>query len=246
MHIDWWTLGLQTVNLLVLLWLLGRYLFRPMAAMVAQRQADADKLLDASKAAMASAEEAQKAAQAARASADAERAAAVDAAHKDGEAQRAALIEAARQEARHLQDEARAGIARMQDEADARVGRRATALAGDIAARLLEEAAARIADTVFLDGFARALADLPDTAREGIGSGQDKPVLVSARPLDGAQLAACRAAIATALGRELALDTAVDPALIAGLRFTSANVDVNASLRDDLARVLAGLEAHDG
>lgn len=245
MHIDWWTLGLQTVNLLVLLWLLGRYLFRPMAAMVARRQAEADKLLDAAKAATAKVREAEQAAEAAHASVDAERAAAVETAHRDAEAQRAALIETARQEARQKLDEAGAEIARMQDEAEARVGRRATALAGDIAARLLEGPAAQLPVTAFLDGFAKALTDLPETARQRIGTGEDKPVLVSAHPLSEAELAACRAAVGKALGREVALGMNVDPALIAGLRLTSANVDVNANLRDDLARVLAGLEVHD-
>jgi F-type H+-transporting ATPase subunit b len=29
MRIDWWTLALQTANVLILIWLLGRFLFRP-------------------------------------------------------------------------------------------------------------------------------------------------------------------------------------------------------------------------
>ena len=37
MHIDLWTLGLQTINVLVLVWLLARFLFRPVAAIVVQR-----------------------------------------------------------------------------------------------------------------------------------------------------------------------------------------------------------------
>ena len=245
MRIDWWTLGLQTVNLLVLLWLLGRYLFRPMAAMVAQRQADADKLLDAARAATARAEAREKAAEAARAAADADRAAVTEAAHKDAEAQRAALIETARQEAQQKLDDARIEMARLQGESEARVGRRATALAGDIAARLLEGPAAQLPVTVFLDGFSKALADLPETARKDIGAGEDKPMLVSGRPLSEAELAACRAAIGGALGREVALDANADATLIAGLRFTSANIVVNANLRDDLDRVLAKLDRHD-
>ena len=45
MHFDWSTLILQTINVLVLLWLLRRFLFRPVAAIIAQRQAAAEKLL---------------------------------------------------------------------------------------------------------------------------------------------------------------------------------------------------------
>jgi F-type H+-transporting ATPase subunit b len=46
MTIDWWTLGLQTINLLVLVALLGHFLLKPLAAIVAARQAEAQRLLD--------------------------------------------------------------------------------------------------------------------------------------------------------------------------------------------------------
>ena len=43
MTIDWWTLGLQTVNVLILVWLLGRFFWRPVAAMIEQRRAAAQQ-----------------------------------------------------------------------------------------------------------------------------------------------------------------------------------------------------------
>ena len=41
MTIDWWTLGIQTVNVIILIWLLGRFFWRPVAAMIEQRRAAA-------------------------------------------------------------------------------------------------------------------------------------------------------------------------------------------------------------
>src|ERR1700712_406439 len=38
MKIDWWTLGIQTVNVLILVWLLQRFFWRPVAAMIQQRR----------------------------------------------------------------------------------------------------------------------------------------------------------------------------------------------------------------
>ena len=35
MQIDWWTLGLQAVNALVLVWLLAHFLFRPVVDAIA-------------------------------------------------------------------------------------------------------------------------------------------------------------------------------------------------------------------
>jgi F-type H+-transporting ATPase subunit b len=46
MHIDWWTLALRTVNVLILMWLLAKFLFRPVAKIVASRQDEANKLLE--------------------------------------------------------------------------------------------------------------------------------------------------------------------------------------------------------
>src|ERR1700730_18572957 len=45
MRIDWPTLALQTVNVLVLVWLLARFLFRPVMAIIAERRVAAEKLL---------------------------------------------------------------------------------------------------------------------------------------------------------------------------------------------------------
>ena len=47
MRIDWWTLALQTVNVLVLVWLLGRFLFRPVMDIVAKRRGGGKLLADA-------------------------------------------------------------------------------------------------------------------------------------------------------------------------------------------------------
>ena len=45
MTIDWWTLGIQTVNVVILVWLLGRFFWRPVAAMIEQRRAAAQTIL---------------------------------------------------------------------------------------------------------------------------------------------------------------------------------------------------------
>src|SRR5271154_4826322 len=45
MTIDWWTLGIQTVNVVVLVWLLGRFFWRPVAAMIEQRRATAQRIV---------------------------------------------------------------------------------------------------------------------------------------------------------------------------------------------------------
>src|ERR1700685_2533981 len=45
MNIDWWTVGIQTVNVVILMWLLGKCFWRPVAGMIDQRRAAAQKTL---------------------------------------------------------------------------------------------------------------------------------------------------------------------------------------------------------
>ena len=45
MHIDWWTVGLQAVNILVLVWLFGKFLFPRVMVIMQERQAKAHALL---------------------------------------------------------------------------------------------------------------------------------------------------------------------------------------------------------
>lgn len=241
MRIDWSTLALQTVNVVVLVWLLSRFLFRPVSDIIAKRQAAARKLID-------DASRERDAAHAERERARAERAslaAARDDALKDALAQAAAererLIAAARADAQALRDAARA-------QADADAVQRtkaldacATRLAIDIAAKLL----ARLPDSArvagFVDGVAASLARLPADVRASLADEDAQVRLVAPRALTAQEAAACRAAFAASVGRPLEPDVRVDPALIAGLELESKYANVRNSLRQDLATIEAAL-----
>jgi F-type H+-transporting ATPase subunit b len=242
MRIDWWTLGLQTINLLVLLAILARFLFRPLARIIAERQAEAAKLVDDAQALQEQAQAALRDAEAQRRMLEEEREGFLDAAHKEAETQRAHLIDTAKQEAVRQRAEAAESISRMHDEEEARVGYRANSLAAEIAARLLEGPAAHLPLDSFLHGLERALTSLPPTSRDAIGAGVEPVILWSAQSLSKARLAACRTAVARALGREVPLTPCVEPALIAGLRLTAESVSVDSNLRADLERVHAALD----
>ena len=51
MHLDAWTIGLQTVNFAVLVWLLHRFLYKPVLRMIDTRRAEIQQHYDAVKAA---------------------------------------------------------------------------------------------------------------------------------------------------------------------------------------------------
>src|SRR5690242_10584284 len=49
MHPDWWTIGLQTINFAILVWLLHRFLYKPVLAMIDARKAEIRRQFDAAK-----------------------------------------------------------------------------------------------------------------------------------------------------------------------------------------------------
>jgi F-type H+-transporting ATPase subunit b len=56
MTLDWWGLGLQAINVLILVWLLSRVFWRPVAGAITRRQEAAQAMLDEGKTAQAKAD----------------------------------------------------------------------------------------------------------------------------------------------------------------------------------------------
>jgi F-type H+-transporting ATPase subunit b len=237
MHLDPWTLVLQTINVVVLVWLLARFLFRPVAGIVAARRAAVDVLIAEAEATRAeSATEAAALAQQRRGLAsDGERIAA--AARASAEAERAAIVQQAKRAAAGLRDEAEQAAAHQQQAMREAVEHEAANLAVAIATRLLERLPVRVLNQAFVEGTAELLATHP--ARS---SPPTSPVQVrSAAPLDPALQADCRAMLARLIGHAPDLDFRTDPTLIAGIELALPEVVIRNSWRADLERIASTL-----
>ncbi|HWB49674.1 MAG TPA: F0F1 ATP synthase subunit delta [Stellaceae bacterium] len=240
MQIDWWTLGLQAVNVLILIWILSRFLFRPVAAMIEQRRAAAAKLIDEARTAHEqAAAELQKAVQQ-TAGLDLARSEALKKIAGEADAEKQAILAAARAEADRLRAAADSDIARASQNATEAHAARASQLAVDIATKLFARLpdAARIAG--FIDGLAEGIAALPAPIRADIGS---TPIrLKAARMLTADETQACRQRLSQALGgRPIDIEVEVDPALLAGLEIDMPHAVVRNSFRADLDHVAAAL-----
>ncbi|PWR25738.1 F0F1 ATP synthase subunit delta [Zavarzinia aquatilis] len=244
MTVDWWTLGLQAVNVTVLIWLLARFFWRPLAAIVEERR----KIV----AATLSEAEAKKAEATAEAAKIAETRAGLAA---EREAMLAAAREAAEAEGRRLRDDAARDIAaareaaRDQIEKDGIAARgvwaaQAGQLALGIAARLTGRLAPAPLFQSFLTGLAEAARALPPELRAGAIAEESEIAIESASPLDEAAQAACRDALSLALGGTPRLSFRVEPALIAGLEAHGPHFVISNNWRADLARIEAELN-HD-
>jgi F-type H+-transporting ATPase subunit b len=245
MKLDWWTLGLQTINVVILIWLLSRFLFKPVAGIVAERQRLARQLLDEAAAAKQAAEDERAQAAAASAQLAGQRASALQAAEQEAAATKAQLLKQAEAEAAQLREQAATAQAAQQQAAQALAEQRAASLALDIAAKLLDRlpAGARVAG--FAAGLVAGLDELPPASRQTLAADPRPLRLRAPRALAADELAACRAALSTALGQPLELEVVVDPGLIAGLELEGASMVVRNSFRADLARLQLELNRHD-
>ncbi len=239
MQIDWWTLGLQTINALVLIWLLSRFLFRPIAAILAERRAAAARLMEEAAAKEASARALEEKAQAALAAIASDRAASVKAATVEAEEARRVMLDAARADAERLRANAQAEIERIKKSERQADAERASLLAVDIARRLLERLPASSRVTGFIGGLVDAIDALPQETRADFR--RRDALLTAARALTDEEETLCRAELAKAFGGPVTFATRADPSLLAGLELENEHTSIRNSLRADLERISAEL-----
>jgi F-type H+-transporting ATPase subunit b len=239
MQIDWWTLGLQTVNALVLIWLLSRFLFRPITSILAERRAAAAHLLEDAAAKEASARALEEKAQAALAAIASDRAASVRAATAEAEEARRVLLDAARAEAERLRANTQAELERIRKSDRQAEAERATLLSLDIARRLLERLPSSSRVTGFLGGLVEAIGALSEETRADFR--RRDAVLTAARPLTAEEETLCRGELAKVFGGPVAFAMRADPSLLAGLELENEHTSIRNSLRADLERISAEL-----
>lgn len=246
MRIDWWTLAFQTINVLVLVWLLSRFLFKPVSKIMTQRQQAAAALMQDASTARDAAERDRKQAAEQTAALDTLRLQRLSEITTEAEQLKTSLVDAARTEADAIRASVTNEIERMRKKAAREDAARATEFAIDIASRLLSRLPPRALVEAFIGPLADAVGALPNEVRRQLG-GQSEPLrLIAAQPLGEHELSQCRAALAGALGHETPqLQTEVDPNLIAGLELVAQHVIVRNSFRHDLETLKAELLSHD-
>jgi len=244
MTIDWWTLGFQAVNVIILVWLLGRFFWRPVAAIIEQRRATAQQNLAEAKTKLRQATDALTGIEDTRAGFDKERGAIVAAARQAAEQARTTLLASAAKEATALIESARAAIERERDAAEKAWTERASRLAVAIAERLVGRLEGPAVRAAFLDWLLEEIRTLPDPLRSAVAGNGVVLETISATRIDPVEQDHYRQLIGAAFGVHPQITFKVDPAIIAGLELRGPHLVVNNSWRADLTRILAEL-GHD-
>jgi len=154
MTIDWTSLALQTINVLVLLWLLQRFLYRPVLAVLEARQAAISERIAKAEAAQLEAETAKTAIAAEHTSLAAQRDQRLAQVQTEAEAARAARMQDVAAQSARLLDEAQHQIERERAEAETQLHEDAATLAADFAARILKRVPAGVLTRAYLEDLA--------------------------------------------------------------------------------------------
>jgi F-type H+-transporting ATPase subunit b len=227
MHLDWWTLALQTVNFAILVWLLHRFLYKPVLRMIDARKAEIERQYADARATDQKAKAQLAAAEAERAGMAEER----EAGLKAAAAQAQELIEGRRaqaeRDAQALLDAARKTVAVERARALEEARRMALDLGAEFARRLLAEVPMQLRAEAWIERIERYVDGLAaaerDALRRQLADGSALTV-VTAAPLPASVADTWRERLRRSLGEGISITFEVSPELIAGaeLHFPTA------------------------
>lgn len=237
MHIDWWTLALQAINVLILVWILGRFFYRPVAAIIEARRAAAEKLVADAEAAEARVKAKRAEIDATRAGFEAERDRVLAEARAQALAERDAAMKEVSADIARLRADAQSALTRERKQMEIALIDHAGSLAVDIAQKLLKSLPPGIATSGFLESLSDQLRSLPSSSRALLVAAASSTGLsvATASPLDDAEQAQCRAIVENVLGTSAKISFRSEPSLIAGFELRSDTFLLKRNWRDDLS-----------
>ena len=236
MTIDFWGLGLQAVNVLILVWLLSRVFWRPVAAAIARRQETTEKVIKAAKATQAKADAALAEVSKARTGMETERSAALAATKREAERATKATLAEARAKAEAMLAAAKTSIDKNAEAARKANAAQASDLSLTIAAKLLERLSSPAVQTTFLHQLVEAIAKMPEADRAALVDDPKGIEIVTATD-SSAERKTIDKAVKTALGGTPELRFVTDPELIAGLELRSPHFVLHNSWQADLVQI---------
>jgi F-type H+-transporting ATPase subunit b len=242
MTLDWWGLGLQAINVLILVWLLSRVFWRPIAGAITRRQDAAQAMLEEGKTAQAKADAALAEVVETRAGIAAERETILVEAKAAADKVAKATLKDAQTKADSLIAAARTAIERDRNTARKENATRAAELSVEIAARLLGRFNTPAVQATFLAQLVEAIADMSASDRAALIASADDIEIITATNPEDAESARIERVVKDALGGTPNVRLVTDPDLIAGLELHSAHFVLHNSWRADLENILKEVE----
>ncbi len=246
MLIDWFTVGAQLLNFLILAWLLKRFLYGPiLEALDAREQRIAAELADAD-AKRAEADKEREEFRHKNEEFDQQRAALLSEATDEAKAERHRLLAEARQAADTLRARRMQSLANDTHNLNQAISRRTQQEVFAIARKALADLATTSLEERMGEVFTRRLRALDDQAREGFAkslqSATGPAIVRSAFELPAEQRAAIQNALNETFSADVPLKFEAAPDLVSGIELTTNGQKLAWSISDYLASLEAGAE----
>ncbi|MFA7239893.1 MAG: F0F1 ATP synthase subunit delta [Sulfuricellaceae bacterium] len=238
MEFEWTTFALEVLNFLVLVWLLKRFFYRPVLAVIEARRAETAKTLADAEAVRREAEILKSEYQAHLADADKDRAAAKAKLDEEIAAEQVLRLAALEEKIATERKRREAVEERKRGELELALGRQALSGAARFATRLLERLAGPELEAKLADFALSELATQAPAKLEALALALQEPQasirVTSAYPLDDARRAAFTQALGQLAGRPLTFEFSEDATLKAGVCIMAGSWVLMANLRDEL------------
>lgn len=246
MLIDWFTVIAQALNFALLVWLMKRFLYKPILDAIAAREARiAAELADAADKQAEATREREDFAQKNR-EIDEARASLLDQATAEASAERARLLDEARAEADALSARREIALRNSARELRQSLRQRAQDEVFAIARQALSQLAAASLEERLTAVFVQRLQELDEPARaslrDAIARAGDRALVRSAFPLPEEERQRVSRAVNQAFAAEIALSFVEAPALINGLELSAEGLKVSWSIADYLDTLQAGVD----
>lgn len=239
MLIDWFTVSAQVVNFLILVWLLKRFLYKPILHAVDAREKRIAKELADADTKKTEAEKEREKFQKKNEAFDQQRDELLSKAKDEAKAERQRLLDEARQAADALRAKRQDALKREQQSLNDEITRRTREEVLAIARKTLTDLAGTSLEERMSEVFTRRLRELNNEAKEGLAKAlktSSDPVLVrSAFELPSEQRAAIQHALNETFSAEIQVRFETAPDVISGIELTANGRKVAWSIADYLA-----------
>lgn len=244
MLIDWYTVGAQIINFVILVWLLKRFLYRPILRAIDAREARIAADLSDAKETRAKAEREREKFENKNADLERQRDERLEEVTREASHKRHRLMDAARRAAEQLRAKQIEALRREQDSLSQDIVRKARAEVLAISRQALEDLANQSLESAMTDVFLDRLQGLDESNRRELaddlaGSG-DAISLRSAFPLPEVQQTRLREALTNALETEITIRFEAAPEIIGGIELVGGGHKLGWSIEE----YLHALERH--
>ena len=239
MLIDWFTILAQAINFLILVWLMKRFLYKPILHAIDEREKRIAKELADADAKKAEAQNERDEFQHKNEKFEQQRAALLSQATDEAKAERQRLLDESRQVADALRAKQQDALKREQESLHDEITRRTREEVFGIARKTLTDLAGTSLEERMSEVFTRRVRELNDEAKEGLAMALktlSDPVLVrSAFELPSEQRGAIQRALNETFSAEMQVRFETAPDVISGIELTANGWKVAWSIADYLA-----------